>query len=152
MLAVCEVCARGVWCQSHAPQVRHGLVAMKKTQKTKNKTNTARPSEAKEIDPRFLPLIAAFRRDPKVTYGGKGFGSGALKVNGKIFSMLSSKGDFIVKLPKARVTELVQAGSGRYFDPGKGRLMKEWLALDAEPSEWLALAREARRFVLGAGD
>ena len=125
---------------------------MKKTQKTKKKTKAVKPSEAKESDPRFLPLIAAFRKDPKVTHGGKGFGSGALKVNGKIFAMLSSKGDFVIKLPKARVTELVHAGSGRYFDPGKGRLMKEWLALDAEPSEWLALAREARRFVLGAGD
>jgi hypothetical protein len=125
---------------------------MKKTQQTKKKTKTVQRSEAKEIDPRFLPLVAAFRKDPKVTFGGKGFGAGALKVNGKIFSMLSSKGDFVVKLPKARVTELVLAGSGRYFDPGKGRLMKEWLALDAEPSEWLALAREARRFVLGSGD
>jgi hypothetical protein len=122
---------------------------MKKIQKAKKKTKTAKPSKAKEIDPRALPLVAAFRKDPQVTHGGKGFGSGALKVNGKIFAMLSSKGDFVVKLPKARVTELVHAGSGRYFDPGRGKLMKEWLALDVEPSEWLALAREARRFVLG---
>jgi hypothetical protein len=32
-------------------------------------------------------------------------------------------------------------------DPGHGRLMKEWVALDGEASSWVELAQEARRFV-----
>jgi hypothetical protein len=36
------------------------------------------------------------------------------------------KGRFVAKLPRGRVDELVSGGSGEYFDPGHGRLMKEW--------------------------
>jgi hypothetical protein len=82
-----------------------------------------------------------------VAQSGKGFGSGALKVSGKIFAMISAQGSFVVKLPKERVTELVSAGRGHHFDPGRGRLMKEWFATDEKPSTWLALAKEAHAFV-----
>jgi len=76
---------------------------------------------------------------------GKGFGASALKVNGKIFAMLV-KEQLVVKLPRQRVHTLVAADTGGRFDPGHGRLMKEWLTIDpaAEP-EWLPLAREAWR-------
>jgi hypothetical protein len=54
----------------------------------------------------------------------------------------------VVKLPKARVDALVAAGEGRRFDPGHGRLMKEWLSLEpVSELEWLPLAREAMAFV-----
>jgi len=59
-------------------------------------------------------------------------------VSGKIFALISSQGQFVVKLPKLRVTELVELGRGRYFDPGSGRL-----AFDRKPSAWLAFAKEA---------
>ena len=101
-----------------------------------------------DVDPRFQPVIRAFARDTQVTRdAGKGFGSGALKVNGKIFAMISSKGVFVVKLPKARVDALTDAGRGAPFDPGHGRIMKEWLAVSAAPAAWVALAKEARAFV-----
>jgi hypothetical protein len=78
---------------------------------------------------------------------GKGFGSGTLKTNNKIFAMLSG-GRLVVKLPAARVSELVAAGAGEHFDGGKGKPMKEWFALDpASGMDWEALAREALRFV-----
>src|SRR5947199_3510026 len=77
------------------------------------------------VDPRFAPVIAAFARDRRVTYGGKGFGSSGLKVDGKLFAMISSRGHFVAKLPRARVDELVRLGKGEPFDPGHGRLMKE---------------------------
>jgi len=60
--------------------------------------------------------------------------------------MMSSKGQFVVKLPKDRVDELVRLGRGQYFDPGHGRLMKEWLAVEGGAGSWIALAREAHRF------
>jgi hypothetical protein len=101
------------------------------------------------VDPRFAPVVAALTKLPDVTYGGKGFGSSGLKVGGKLFAMIASKGSFVAKLPRARVDELVRARQGTYFDPGHGRLMKEWIALAVPPARWLALAREAHRYVSG---
>jgi hypothetical protein len=78
---------------------------------------------------------------------GKGFGSGTLKTNNKIFAMMSG-GRLVVKLPAARVSALVADGEGEHFDAGKGKPMKEWFALDpASGLAWEALAREALRFV-----
>ncbi len=82
------------------------------------------------------------------TPGKKGFGSAALQVSGKIFAMINSKGRFVVKLPRQRVDELIASGEGERFDPGHGRLMKEWLTLESTTQEqWLSLAREAMDFV-----
>jgi hypothetical protein len=99
-----------------------------------------------EVDPAFAPVVNAFARKRSVTYGGKGFGSAALKVNDKIFTMMSSKRQFVVKLPKSRVEQLVHLGQGEYFNPGRGRLMKEWL-MCATTHRWVELAREAYQFV-----
>src|SRR6266704_915725 len=98
------------------------------------------------IDPRFAPVVDAFAKDRRVTYGGQGFGSTALKLDGKIFAMMSSKGKFVVKLPKDRVDELVRLRLGEYFDPGHGRVMKEWLALEGGAASWVELAKEAHGF------
>jgi hypothetical protein len=96
----------------------------------------------------FGAIVATFKPDRRVNYGGgKGFGSGALKVDGRIFAMLSSKGEFVVKLPAHRVGELVGGGTGQHFDPGRGTKMKEWLALNGNPEMWAKLAQEARQFV-----
>jgi hypothetical protein len=96
----------------------------------------------------FGAIVATFTRDRRVVYGGgKGFGSGALKVEGKIFAMISSKGEFVVKLPAYRVDELVRDGMGQHFDPGRGKKMKEWLALSGKPEMWIELATEACQFV-----
>ena len=116
---------------------------MKKLAKAAAKKNTG------DIDPSFMPVVAAFTDDPHVSRG-KMFGSSSvLSVNGKIFAMLV-KGRFVAKLPKEKVDELVRDGRGEYFDPGHGRLMKEWIAFDAGTASWVELAREAYRFVKGA--
>jgi hypothetical protein len=96
----------------------------------------------------FGAIVATFTCDRRVVYGGgKGFGSGALKVDGKIFAMISSKGEFVVKLPAHRVDELVRDGTAQHFDPGRGEKMKEWIALNGKPDIWLELATEGRQFV-----
>ena len=94
----------------------------------------------------FALVVSAFANDPKVIPpgSGKGFGSGALKVNGKIFAMMSSKGQFVVRLSEERVNSLVADGSGTRFDSGRGRPMKEWLVVTAGHQLWAPLAREAR--------
>jgi len=100
---------------------------------------------------RFAALAQSLAGEPGVDFGQgarKGFGSSALKVNRKIFAMVSASDEFVVKLPRARVQELEASGVGKKFDPGHGRLMKEWLALNAEATRhWAGLAREALRFV-----
>lgn len=78
----------------------------------------------------------------------KGFGSSALKIDNRIFAMLSSKREFVVKLPAHRVDALIAAGMGKRFDAGRDRPMKEWLAVGpAYEARWLPLAREAMEFV-----
>src|SRR6185436_17457003 len=86
-----------------------------------------------------------------VTSGGKGFGASGLKVGGKIFAFISSKGAFVVKLPRDRARKLIAARHAVAFDPGRGRVMKEWIAVRLPAAKWPALAREARKFVGKAG-
>ena len=101
----------------------------------------------------FESIAASLVQEDGVTVGAKGkkgFGSSALQVRGRIFAMVSSRGEFVVKLPKARVAELAEDGVGHPFDPGHGRLMKEWLALGPATTDVrTALAREALGFVRG---
>jgi TfoX/Sxy family transcriptional regulator of competence genes len=102
-------------------------------------------AEPTDADPRFAPVVEAFAADPEVTYG-RMMASPGLKVNGKIFAMLS-RGRFVAKLPKTRVDALLASGDGERFDPGHGRLMKEWAVVNLGPEHWVALAHEAYRFV-----
>ena len=119
---------------------------MKKT--TARRRNGPPPRRHRELDPSFVPVIEAFSSDRRVTFGGQGFGSRALRLDGKIFAMLSSKGHFVVKLPRDRVAELIRLGRGQYFDTGRDRVMKEWLAVVGDPTSWLGLAKEAYRFAI----
>ena len=99
---------------------------------------------------RFADVVAAFHGHPSVTPpGGRTtFGSSALKVNDKIFAMLSARGEFVVKLPRQRVDALVAAGDGERFEMGHGRAMKEWVAINpTAEADWVSLAREAMEFV-----
>ncbi len=73
----------------------------------------------------FAELVEHFTHDADVTlpeHGG-GFGSSALKVDGSIFAMLAGD-QLVVKLPRARVTELIDAGSGVPYTAGKAAPMK----------------------------
>jgi hypothetical protein len=81
---------------------------------------------------------------------GTGFGkTEGLRISGKIFAMLAG-GELVVKLPKERVDELVDAGVAKRFDAEKGRPMKEWASVAPSASRrWKALVDEARAFVGG---
>ena len=90
--------------------------------------------------------------DGVASYGNDGgaqraFGSTSLKTDGKIFAMLV-KDRLVVKLPAARVEGLAAEGAGEPFDPGHGRVQKEWLSVTgADPGQWHALATESEAFV-----
>ena len=102
---------------------------------------------------RLAAVAAALSRQPGVELGQGGsklFGHSALTVNGKIFAMVSSNGQFVVKLPKARVDALVAGFAGQHFEVSEGRPTKEWLEVHSQSrDEWLQLAREALTFVAG---
>ena len=99
---------------------------------------------------RYSQIVTTFLRRPGVTQQGRGFGSSALRIGGKMFATLSSDGALVVKLPRQRVDALVAAGEGRPFEPGPGRVMKEWLELGvASRQDWASLAQEAMAFVGG---
>jgi hypothetical protein len=100
------------------------------------------------VDERFGDLIDEFVGERGVTppTGTGGFGRSALRVEGRIFAMLV-RGALVVKLPKARVDELVGAGAGTRFDAHKGTPMKEWFSLGpGADADWSELAREALAF------
>ncbi len=68
-------------------------------------------------------------------------------VKGKIFARFT-RGTIVVKLPAARVAELVAARVGTHCDPGRGRLRK-WLEVTSSKASWIDLALEAYAFVNG---
>lgn len=96
---------------------------------------------------RFDLLAQQFAGAPGVSLpgqgGARGFGSSALRIHGAIFAMLT-RDQLVVKLPPERVAELVSDGTGRPFDAGKGRPMKQWLTVTGQDERtWSALAQEA---------
>jgi uncharacterized protein YdeI (YjbR/CyaY-like superfamily) len=123
--------------------------AMAPANRASSRTSAKATIPAPSASLAFGNVVAALR-------GGKGieeprpsrraFGSNALKVNGRIFAMLTG-GTFVVKLPEQRVDALVGAGVASYFDPGRGKVMKQWASLQGSEQDWLDLAREALAFV-----
>ena len=70
----------------------------------------------------------------------------SLKIRKKMF-VFFNKDSIIVKLPKKRVTQLLESGVGLPYDPGNGKIMKEWMIIPSEKSErWIEFASEAKEF------
>lgn len=108
-----------------------------------------KPTERTKAERKFAKIIEVLSKNRAVTIGGgKGFGKGALKAEGKIFAMITSTNQFVVKLSKDRVNALVASGAGKRFEPRPSKPMKEWLVVTRENSEWLPLAKEACEFVI----
>ena len=101
-----------------------------------------------DVEDAFTEIVHALEdTDGVAMAAGRGFGAGTLQVRGRIFAMISG-GHLVLKLPSGRVADLIAAGDGLPFDAGKGRPMREWIALeDRSRDRWLDLAREARDFL-----
>ena len=71
-----------------------------------------------------------------------------LRVGSEFLALVDYKGSgLVVKLPQARVAELIQAGIGEPFAPA-GRVFKEWLSVPTpERRRWRALLKEGIAFV-----
>lgn len=70
----------------------------------------------------------------------------SLKTKKKMFVMFS-KGNYVVKLPQKRVKELTTADDGQPYDPGNGKIMKEWVIIPLKfADKWIDYALEAKKF------
>ena len=76
---------------------------------------------------------------------GKMFGSEGLRTGTKFFAIWWHE-QLVVKLPPARLTELVDAGAGQPFEPMEGRRMNGWILL-ADSVDWPAVVEVARAHV-----
>jgi len=110
--------------------------------------NRMRQNEAINPEDMFRIVVAhhadVLEREPK-----RGFGSGALKIRGKIFASLS-KGRLLLKLPEKVVDRLVSSNQGERFSTGANRTKKEWVTVEAsDAATWIALSQQARDYVQG---
>ena len=100
------------------------------------------------VDPaeRFAAMVTATAGaadvQPPDSAGGRRFGSEALRVGGSIVAMLV-QGRLVLKLPRERVEALVADGDGEPFLDGRGRPMREWVALTGDPAGDRALLDQA---------
>ena len=71
-----------------------------------------------------------------------------LRIDGQFFGSFDRRtGDLLVKLPEARVDQLVDAGRAHTFAPA-GRRFREWAAISpTRRRSWPALLEEALAFV-----
>src|SRR4051812_38001722 len=77
---------------------------------------------------------------------GRMLQAAGLKAGGRFFAF-TSKGELVVKLPAARVTELIASGVGEPCNPRGGRPMREWVRLrPADEPACAGYVAEARGF------
>ena len=99
---------------------------------------------------RLDALAAAFADQPGVTvgHGRRGFGSGTLMVDGRIFALVSDE-RLVLKLPAPRVAALISDGQGLPYTAGKTTPLREWVEVSGAADAWPDLGREALLFVGG---
>lgn len=67
--------------------------------------------------------------------------------NGFVATVTRTTGNVVVKLPKARVAELIEQGVGRPFAPA-GKVFREWVELPGvDEATWETLLAESIAFV-----
>jgi hypothetical protein len=99
-------------------------------------------------DELFWQLAAELQRaDPRVQEGRIMSGR-CLRVGEEFLALVDYKGSgLVVKLPKARVAELIEADVGKPFAPA-GKIFKEWLSVPTPDRRlWRELLREGVEFV-----
>jgi hypothetical protein len=96
----------------------------------------------------FWQLAAVLQQeDPRIVEGTLMNGR-CLRVGTEFLALVDDKGSgLVVKLPRARVADLIAGGVGQPFAPA-GRVFREWLSVPRPDRErWLTLLREGVAFV-----
>jgi hypothetical protein len=107
------------------------------------------PEQVPSIDAVFAVVAERVLALHPEDQAGRMLHSPGLRTGGKFYGFAPHDG-LIVKLPAARVTELIDRGLGEACSPRPGRPMREWVQIPA-PDEQAALGYllEARAFVAG---
>src|SRR5262249_24936635 len=98
----------------------------------------------------FWKLAAELQREDARIVEGLIMNGRCLRLGKDFLAIVDYKGSgLVVKLPAARVNELIHAGAGRAFAPA-GKVFREWLSVP-KPNRrcWLGLLREAAEFAGG---
>jgi hypothetical protein len=70
--------------------------------------------------------------------------------DGFVATVEGRTGNLVVKLPRRRVSELIDAGAGESFAPA-GKVFREWVAVPGgDDAGWSSMLEESLRFVEGA--
>lgn len=96
----------------------------------------------------FWQLAAELQQqDPRI-HEGTIMNGRCLRVGKEFLALVDYKGSgLVVKLPKERVAELIQAGTGKPFAPA-GKVFSEWVSMpEPDRRRWRALLREGVEFV-----
>jgi hypothetical protein len=96
----------------------------------------------------FWELVEELQlHDPRVEEGTI-MGGRCARVAGEFLGLVDFKGSgLVVKLPKARVQELIDEGVGQPFAPA-GKVFREWVSSpQRDRRRWRALLREGVAFV-----
>jgi TfoX/Sxy family transcriptional regulator of competence genes len=94
-------------------------------------------------DPRWQELVETSVGEA-VTQGTM-FGSKGLRTGTKFFAVWWHD-HLVVKMPPARLTQLVESGDAQPFEPMEGRRMNGWIVL-ADSVDWPPVVEEARAHV-----
>jgi hypothetical protein len=96
----------------------------------------------------FWQLAAELRADDPRVVEGTIMNGRCLRVGKEFLALVDYKGSgLVVKLPKARVDELIECGIGQPFAPA-GRVFEEWLSVPKlDRRRWRSLLREGVAFV-----
>ena len=99
----------------------------------------------------FWELIEELQLEDSRVEEGTIMGGRCARVSGEFLGLVDFKGSgMVVKLPRARVAELIEQGHGQPFAPA-GRVFKEWVAIPKrDRRRWRSLLREGIAFVAPA--
>lgn len=94
------------------------------------------------MEDHYSPLIDHFSKVEAVELS-TGRGARGIKYAGKMFAMFF-KGELLLKMPEARVRELIDSGVGRSYEAVAGKPMSDRVLIGRDQSErWIALTEEA---------
>ena len=96
----------------------------------------------------FWELIGSLQLENPQVEEGTIMGGRCVRVAGEFLALVDFKSSgLVVKLPRARVDQLIAEGVGHPFAPA-GKVFREWVSIpEADPRQWEELLREGVAFV-----